>query len=49
MTTLEVLDAPQGLAWDPRERALYATQPKQHRVAKLVLNEGRCAAGEMRC
>lgn len=47
--TLELLDAPQGLAWDHVSRALYVSQPKQHRVAKLVLSHGRCSSRKIKC
>eukprot|EP00747_Dinoflagellata_sp_TGD_P024784 gnl/TRDRNA2_/TRDRNA2_130794_c0_seq1.p1 gnl/TRDRNA2_/TRDRNA2_130794_c0~~gnl/TRDRNA2_/TRDRNA2_130794_c0_seq1.p1 ORF type:complete len:623 (+),score=70.34 gnl/TRDRNA2_/TRDRNA2_130794_c0_seq1:51-1919(+) len=49
MTTLDVLDSPQGLAWDHRDGSLFVAQPKQHRVVKFLLSEGRCASGEIAC
>jgi hypothetical protein len=47
--TLELLDAPQSIVLDLRHDALYVTQPKRHRVVRLILNQGRCAAGTMKC
>jgi len=49
MITLEVLDAPQGMAWDPREGSLYVAQMKRHRVVKLYANESSCLLGGPHC
>jgi len=49
MKTLELLDEPQGFAWDSASRELYVSQPKQHRVVKLHLDQGRCLSGAMQC
>jgi len=42
MTTLDLLDSPQGMVWDPRDKSLYVTQTKRHRVVKLLTTEARC-------
>lgn len=49
MKTLELLDSPRGFAWDHVERALYVSQPKNNRVVKLFLSQGRCLPGDIQC
>merc|ERR1711920_71305 len=42
--TLDMLGTPGGLAWDPRENALYATQIRAAKVVKMVVVDSQCAA-----
>mmetsp|Transcript_26606 Transcript_26606/g.70758 ORF Transcript_26606/g.70758 Transcript_26606/m.70758 type:complete len:643 (+) Transcript_26606:53-1981(+) len=49
ITTLDVLESPMGLLWDPRDRSLYVTQMKAHTVVKLVVTESQCAADALKC
>jgi hypothetical protein len=47
--SLEVLESPQAMAFDSANGHLYVTQPRRHRVVRLTLSQGRCAAGSMLC
>uniref|UniRef100_A0A7S4Q6S9 SMP-30/Gluconolactonase/LRE-like region domain-containing protein n=1 Tax=Alexandrium monilatum TaxID=311494 RepID=A0A7S4Q6S9_9DINO len=49
MSVVEVLDAPQGIAWDATERVLYVSQARQHRVVRLLLDQGRCMGASQSC
>lgn len=49
MSTFEVLDAPGGLTWDARDSTLYVSQPKRHRVIRVVVSASRCVLGTMVC
>lgn len=49
MSTFEVLDAPGGLVWDSRDNTLYVSQPKRHRVIRVMASASRCVLGSMIC
>lgn len=49
LSTLGTLEGVQGLAWDPRDSSIFASQLTSHRVVKLKVVDSQCAADAAFC